>query len=126
MIVGIGVDIIEVARIRTAMENERFLERNFSKCERAYFKEKQFAPETVAANFAAKEAFSKALGTGIRNFSLCEVSALRDEMGKPYFELAGEAKARAEEKGIEALHLSLSHTKDMAIAYVIAETNKME
>ena len=122
MIFGIGVDIIDVSRICDAMENERFLERIFSEDERAYFTSKQFAPETVAANFAAKEAFSKALGTGIRGFSLCEVSALRDEAGKPYFKLSGDAKKRAEEAGITALHLSLSHTRETAIAYVIAET----
>ncbi len=122
MIFGIGVDIVEVSRISEAMKHERFLERNFSEKERDYFAKKQFAPETVAAHFAAKEAFSKALGTGVRGFSLCQVSALRDELGKPYFELLGDAKARAEEKGIGALHLSLSHTKETAIAYVIAET----
>jgi len=119
--VGNGVDCIAISRIEKAMARERFISRNFTEKEQAYFAIKGFAPETVAAHFAAKEAFAKALGTGIRGFSLCQVEVLHDELGKPYFSLHGEAREKAEACGIHKLHVSLTHTEALALAFVVAE-----
>jgi holo-[acyl-carrier protein] synthase len=75
--------------------------------------------QTIAANWAAKEAFSKAMGTGIRGFGLNEVSVLRNEAGAPYFLLTGNAKILADQRGF-SFSVSLSHTAELALAFVIA------
>lgn len=121
MIYGTGVDIVEIDRIGKAMKRPRFLQRFFSEEERAYFSERNLAPQSVAGNFAGKEAFSKALGTGFRGFSPSEVEILRDEAGKPHIALTGAAKKTADEMGINGLYISISHSKKYAIAQVIAE-----
>ena len=83
-IFGIGIDIIEIDRIENAIKkNPRFLERNFTEKEVLYFKENNFKFESIAGNFASKEAISKAIGTGIRGFKLKDIEILRDELGKP-------------------------------------------
>lgn len=112
-----GVDIVEVGRIRRSLQNPRFLERCFSPEERRCFEERSHSPETVAAHFAAKEAFGKLLGRGLSGFALSEVSVLHDERGAPYYRLTGEAARLA--KGLE-LSLSLSHDGGMAIAMATA------
>ena len=83
-IFGIGIDIIEINRIENVLERTpRFLERNFTEKEIDYFKQKNFKSESIAGNFASKEAISKAIGTGIRGFRLKDIEILRDELGKP-------------------------------------------
>lgn len=121
MIIGTGIDIVEISRIKKLIENGTFTERFFSERENAYFSSKKYAPETVAGAFCAKEAFSKALGTGIRGFSLKEVEVLHDDLGKPYLVLSGDAKNAAEKSGIKKLFLSVSHSDFFAVANVIAE-----
>ncbi len=121
MIIGTGFDIVEIGRIARAMQKEQFLSRFFSVAENEYFKEKRLSPAVVAANFAGKEAFSKAMGTGVRGFCLKEVEILRDPLGKPYLRLSGAAAALAQARGAERLFISLSHTRDHAAASVIAE-----
>ena len=118
MITGIGTDIIEVSRIAESMKNERFLEKYFTDSENEYFKRKNLSPETVSASFAAKEAVSKAFGTGFSGFSLKDIEILHNESGNPYVNLYNNAK-RLADGGI--LHISLSHTKDMAVAFVVLE-----
>ena len=113
----VGIDSIEIDRISKSLEISGFLEKVFSEKEIELFKARNFKAETVAANFAVKEAFSKALGTGIRGFSLNEVSVLRDELGCPYLELAGNAKEVAYGLNFSA---SITHTKTVATAIVIA------
>lgn len=113
MIVGIGTDIIEIERIEKAMSKLHFCRRFFSDRENHYFQTRNYAPQTVAANFCAKEAFSKALGTGIRGFSLKDVEVLRDELGKPYIECGGICK--------DIVHVSISHCAAYATAYVVIE-----
>lgn len=121
MIFGNGVDIVEISRIDEILKRkDHFLERFFTVEERKLFEAKGFKTETIAANFAAKEAISKAFGTGIRGFRLDELEILRDDLGKPYVNLYGRAKALAAELGIHAFIISLSHTKQNAIAFVIA------
>ena len=105
--IGLGVDIIEVERIEKLLaDKENFLARYFSEAELAV----NLRPESVAGNFAAKEAFSKAKGTGIRGFNLRDIEVLRDELGAPYILFRGErVNAR----------VSISHTKSTAVAVVI-------
>ncbi len=111
-----GIDIVKIERIEKSMENSRFLERVFHKDELTLFEHKKFAPQTVAGNFAVKEAFSKALGCGISGFALNEVCTLRDDNGKPYLVLYGKAKEKLGE--IESMDVSISHTDTDAIAVV--------
>lgn len=111
-----GVDIIEIDRIQKSMENPKFLGRWFTKEEQKFFAGKKQRVQTVAANFAAKEAFSKALGTGIRNFAMRDIEVLRDELGKPYINLYGKL---AEVKDKYIIDISLSHNKTQAIAFVV-------
>ncbi len=111
-----GIDIVKIERIKKSMENPRFLERVFHKAELALFEQKKFAPQTVAGNFAVKEAFSKALGSGISGFELNEVCTLRDNKGKPCLVLYGKAKESLGE--IESIDVSISHTDTDAIAVV--------
>jgi len=113
MIKGIGVDIIEIGRIAQAMRGgEKFLPRNFTAAEIKYFGEKNNAPQTAAGNFAAKEAFAKALGTGFRGFGLADVEILRDNLGAPYILFRGER---------HSCHLSISHSENYAVATVVIE-----
>ena len=111
-----GIDIVKIERIQKSMENPRFLERVFHKDELALFEQKKLAPQTVAGNFAVKEAFSKALGCGVSGFELSEVCTLRDDKGKPYLVLYGKAKEKLGE--IESMDVSISHTDTDAIALV--------
>ncbi len=115
---AVGVDILDISRMVKSMQSQSFMKRVFSQKELEMFEKRNFPPQTVTANFCAKEAFSKALGTGVRGFKLSEVSVLRDELGKPYFEFYGRALQLAENKRFS---VSLSHTADTAIAFVIAE-----
>lgn len=123
MIAGIGTDIVEVARIREAIEKygDRFLGRIFTQTERDYcesFKDGKF--EHYAARFAAKEAFSKAIGTGItQGFKFREVGVRNEDSGKPLVELDGEMMERW---GKCSFSISLSHTANNAIAYIIIES----
>ncbi len=121
MIIGIGCDIVKVARIYEACKNDRFLNEYFSKDEAEFLRKKKNVAPSAANNFAAKEAFSKALGTGVRGFSICEVEVLRDELGKPYVRLCGKAKSICKELGVENIHITLSNTDDDAVAFVVLE-----
>lgn len=122
MIVGIGVDIVEVARIRAALESPttgvRFQARVFTAAEVAYCTRRRKAYESFAARFAAKEAMIKALGRAV---AWHEIEVLRTN-GPPRITLHGRAAALAEALGILRIRLALSHTADMAIAYVVAES----
>ena len=123
MIFGNGVDIVEIERIRELItKNPRFIERNFSDKERLLFEEKQMRAESIAANFAAKEAVSKSMGTGVRGFNLVDIEVLRNALGKPEVILHNKALEIAREKGIVKFEISLSHSRENAIAFVIALT----
>lgn len=124
MIIGIGIDIIEIHRIARAIERTNgFLKRNFSQREIEYFKAKNYKTETIAGNFAAKEALSKAIGTGFRGFSLIDVEVLRDNLGKPYIELSPKIKKILENMNFKniKIFLSISHNKENSIANVVIE-----
>lgn len=120
----IGIDMTTISRIEKSCEKENFRSFVFSQkeLEMFYAREKpKFS--SLAANFAAKEAFSKALGTGVRGFSLNEVEILRDEMGAPYLSFSGKAAQIVFEGGYTA-QVSLSHEGDKAIAVVLLEKEK--
>ena len=121
MIIGTGIDITEIARIEKLLEKGGFTERFFTEKENGYFAKRKFAPQTVAGVYAAKEAFSKALGTGVRGFNLKDVEVLYTELGKPYIVLTGEAKKIAERCAIKKLFVSISHSDLYAVSSVIAE-----
>ena len=130
MIYGIGCDIVQTSRLAHWVSKPDMLKRFFSeeelfKSESAAVSDKRLQ-EHYAVRFAAKEAFSKALGTGIRGFSLAELSVCKDSLGKPEIKVHGEAARVLEERcGKDArIHLSLSHEKEYAIAYVIIETGR--
>ncbi len=123
MIFGIGIDLIEVARIeKQLLENSGFREKIFTQDEIDYCDSKKKKAEHFAARFAAKEAFLKAIGTGWRNgFSFLEIAVLNDEFGKPILEVYGKTKQFIEETRIKNMQISLSHLKDLATAIVILE-----
>jgi len=124
MIVGTGVDIAEVGRIKAAVERfgDRFLKRVFTLAEVRYCMGKVNTAERLAARFAAKEAGMKAIGTGLRHgVTWQDVEVLRMPGQRPVLKFSGKAAEFAERLGCKRTHLSLSHTKEQAIAYVILE-----
>lgn len=124
MILGHGVDLAEVARIRRSVDRygDRFLERVFTEAEREYAGDGPRRFERLAARFAAKEAVFKALGTGwAEGAGWTDIEAIREPSGKPMLVLHGKAHDMARAMGVKWWHLSLTHTKTMAMASVIAE-----
>jgi holo-[acyl-carrier protein] synthase len=122
-IIGHGVDIVEVARIRRSLEEhgERFLGRVFTAGERAYAVGRARRDEHLAARFAAKEAVMKALGTGWgEGVGWTDVEVELDASGRPGVRLHGRAGMTAAARGIDAWTISLSHTESYAVASVIA------
>ncbi len=121
MIAGIGIDIVDIARIERVGLNKLFYTRNFTQNEIAMLEaSKQSAPR-AAGNFAAKEAVLKALGCGIFDMPLTDIEVLRSPSGKPYVTLYGKAKQKADELMVTRVHISISHTAELAAAEAIAE-----
>jgi holo-[acyl-carrier protein] synthase len=124
MVVWLGTDLIETKRVQESIDRfgERFLERVFTVGEIAYCRRKKNAGESFAARFAAKEAGAKALGTGIsRGVNWKELEVRREVSGKPTLHLSGRAAELAEAMGVRRLQLSLTHSKELAMAVVVAE-----
>ena len=117
----IGVDIIEIARIRAAIDRygERFLNRVYTGSELKLCRER---PGPLASRFAGKEAVMKALGTGVRGIKWREVEILAERGGKPLVQLYGKAQDKADSLGIGGLAISLSDSKEYAVAFVVGET----
>ncbi len=118
MITGIGVDLIEIGRVRKACEKESFLKKCFTEREQELIKQDK---NKAADNFAVKEAVAKMLGTGFRKFSLSDIEVLRDPLGKPYAILHGAAEELAKEQGITVIHVSISNTREYANAFAVGE-----
>lgn len=122
MIYGIGTDLVRTDRMEKSLASPAFLRRVFGEEERVFLL--SLAPrkqlESAGANFAAKEAFLKACGTGIGGFALCEIQVLRKESGAPYYALTGQAADWLEENRLTA-HLSLSHDGGLAQAFTVLE-----
>jgi holo-[acyl-carrier protein] synthase len=124
MLIGTGVDLIEVERIAHSIERygERFLRRVYTDHEIAYCRGRRVSAESFAARFAAKEAGAKALGTGIsRGVTWNEFQVARNPGGRPVLELRGRAALLAKELGVRAISLSLTHTVSLAMATVVME-----
>jgi len=124
LIVGLGVDITEVARIQSAIETsgERFLRRIYTPAERAYCEQFKNKYERFAGRFAAKEAAMKALGTGWRRgVRWVDFEVVREAGGRPTISLHGEAAKIAQQAGVQRVSLSITHTAAQALAQVIFE-----
>jgi holo-[acyl-carrier protein] synthase len=123
-IVGVGVDAVDVNRFRRLLERRpRLAERCFTEKEQADAVRSSDRAESLAARFAAKEAVMKALGRGLGAFALTDVEVRRSDSSRraPSLVLHGVAAALAGERGAGPFHLSLTHTTDVAIAFVVAE-----
>ena len=120
MIVGIGNDIIEIERIEKAISKEGFKDKIYTQRELENIKKRGNRAETYAGVFSAKEAISKAIGTGVREFSLTDLEILNDDLGKPYVVVSERLdkiiKSKKENYQIE---ISISHSKKYAIAMAI-------
>lgn len=121
MILGIGTDIIEIDRIKKAIINTpKFLEKLFTEKELKQFNLDNPRIESIAGNFAVKEAVSKALGTGMREIGFRDIEVFRDDLGKPFIEVSEKIdKTILVEK--YSFHVSISHNKTSAVAFVILE-----
>jgi holo-[acyl-carrier protein] synthase len=120
-IVGLGSDLVEVARFRLAMERtESLVDRLFSPDERKYAAGQHDPAKSLAARFAAKEAVMKALGVGLGDVDFHDVEVVRHESGAPSLEVRGRAHQLASDRGVTNWLLSLSHTETTAMAVVIA------
>lgn len=126
MIVGVGNDIIEVERVKRACQTPRFITRNFSEAERQLFDQKGGNIQTIALNFAFKEAVVKALGTGFSGLNLSDVEVLRNSAGKPYLTVNNKLKTLLKAQSIKCIHLSGSHCKDYVSAIAIAEGEEVK
>ena len=123
MILGIGTDIMDVARVRKAMEKDSgFRDEVFTPVEIQYCESKTHKHQHYAARFAAKEAFLKALGTGWQfGIRFTQIEVQNNELGAPTIILKEKAKDFAQEKGITKILVSLAHIKDFATAMVVLE-----
>lgn len=120
MIVGIGVDLVDIPRFERSLERTpRLMERLFAVAERG------LRPHSLAARYAAKEALIKALG-GSDGVHWTDIEVASEPSGRPVFSLSGQTADTVAGRGIGALHLSLSHDAGLAIAYVVAETGGPE
>ncbi len=121
MIVGIGTDMVEICRVEKACRSQAFVNRVYTEEER---RQAGNRISRLAGDFAVKEAVSKSLGTGFRQFMPGDVEVLRDELGKPYVNLMGGADRTARQLGITGFHVSITNTKDYAVAFVVAESER--
>lgn len=122
MIKGIGTDIVQIHRIERAIQRTpSFMSKAFTEEEIRYFESRNNKIESIAGNFAAKEAVSKALGTGIRGFGLLDIEILRDELGKPIVKISDKVKEVIHLDNNIYIHVSISHTNENAIAFAICE-----
>jgi holo-[acyl-carrier protein] synthase len=120
-ILGIGIDIVEIKRIEDALnKNKRFLDKLFTKEEIKYFESRNFKIETIAGNFAAKEAISKAMGTGIRNFNFIDIEVLRNELGKPIVKTYNNLNKICIDYNVLEIKVSISHSDNYAVSNAIA------
>lgn len=127
MIVGSGIDLVDIHRIEQSVERfgERFLNRIYTAAEQAYCLRKRRAAESLAARFAAKEAGAKALGTGINHgVHWLEIEVTREPGGRPALHFHGRAGEIATRLGVARAALSLTHSDNMAMASVVLEDGR--
>ncbi len=123
MILGTGIDIVKISRIKNLIEKygERFLKKIYTEAEIEYCQQKKIYAPSFAARFAAKEAVLKALGTGMRNNSWQDIEVLNDDLGKPEVRLSARTAIQAQELGVRSIFLSISHEKEYSIAQIVME-----
>ena len=122
MLIGVGCDVIEIARVQKAIVKRSFVERVFAPEEIAYCESRgKQAAASFAARFAAKEAVLKALGTGLRGGELTEIVITNDELGKPSVQLLGYHGQLTAKLGVKKIAISMSHSRETALAYVVME-----
>ncbi|MBC7698160.1 MAG: holo-ACP synthase [Bacteroidia bacterium] len=124
MIFGIGTDIVEVSRIESSINQfgDDFAKRILADSEFASYQQSQIKPRFLAKRFAAKEAFSKALGTGLRAPATFQnIAVSHDDLGKPVLVLAAELQVFLQSKNIVNMHISISDEKNLATAFVVLE-----
>ena len=126
-ILGIGIDLVEIERIEKAIaRHDEFVSRIFSSREREICEDCARPARRYATCFAAKEAASKALGTGVKGFAWREIEMLEDESGRPYLALSGRAEEIASRQGVAEILVSVSHTRDTAVAVAQAVSRGAE
>src|SRR5437870_13790977 len=128
-VLGIGVDLVECARIHHSLDRfgERFLHRVFTEGEIAYSQSMKFPARHLAARFAAKEALSKAFGTGIgKSMGWRDLDVRKKKSGEPYAMLSGGAAQMAKERGITKVWISLSHTEQSGSATIVLESGDLK
>src|SRR5689334_12418217 len=123
MIIGVGIDMVEIDRMAEKVETSiGFKEKVFSRQEIEFCESKKDKAQHYAARFAAKEAFLKATGRGmLLGYSLCDIEVTNDDAGKPELLLHGTFALKAKESNWNKIHLSMTHVKSMASAVVIIE-----
>jgi len=122
MITGIGIDIVDVSRMEKWRSNARLLDRYFHPDEvTAVILRGRGAAQSLAARFAAKEAFGKALGTGLSDITLKDIMVINSYNGRPEIQVFGTAKTALEKSGANRMHISLTHEGDNALAMVVLE-----
>ncbi len=127
MIIGSGIDLVEIGRIQKSVERygKRFLDRVYTEAEQAYCLRKKKAAESLAARFAAKEAGAKALGTGISfGVNWLEIEVIREASGRPTLRFHGRAAEIAARLGAVRAALSITHTAELAMASVVLEDGR--
>jgi len=124
LITGIGIDIIETDRIRQVCRKPQFLRKVFTDAERELFLKSADPVQMIAGNFAAKEAVSKAIGTGIGKIGWREIEILRDSNGRPYAQLCGKAKKYLESMPANKVWVSITHLRSLAAAQAIIENRE--
>jgi len=119
---AVGIDIVELERVAAALKRhgQRFIDRVYTPIEAAICRGR---PAELAARFAAKEAVMKALGTGARGVAWREIEVLLNRRGKPLVYLHDRARERAKDIGLDGLDLSLSHSRQYAVAFVVASAD---
>lgn len=116
MIIGVGVDAVEIDRVKHACERSHFTERIFTKDEIAQFDKRKIR---AASDFAGKEAVVKVFGTGFAGCQPADIEILRNEKGAPYVKLYGGARKIAKELGITNIKISITNTSDTATAFAV-------
>lgn len=123
MILGVGIDLVKVERMESWVNSPQKMEKFFGKEELADIEKAGVGKiQSIAARFAAKEAFGKALGTGLVGFQLNEVQVVKDGAGRPSYKLSGRAMEKLIAIGGKDIFLSISHEKEFAVAVAVLES----
>lgn len=122
MIIGVGIDIVEIQRIKAAISREAFIKRVFTTAEAGYCRERGVQQAaSFAARFAAKEAVAKALGSGFAGGNIRDIEVVMGTGGKPEIMLHGSFHTLAANLGVTAIHISLTHAQEYAAAQAVLE-----